>query len=460
MNELLSLVQNLRSESVPLESLVLGGCLLLALVASKLLYKGALALALTSSGSSPVGRVQDANSSGQLHNPEDEPKEIEHSVWFGPRYFDGLMFPLLALVLSYAAKEIWIQTLHEALFKIAVPILLSLVITRLMARVLSFVFPNSVGAKVLERGARYFVWIIVLLWISGFLPWVTQELESIHISFGRTKIDLLSLIEGVLSSCLVLVLTLWVSATLERQVLARAVLDLSIRKVATNVLRVFLTFIGLLVALSAVGVDLTALSVLGGGLGVGLGLGLQKLASNYVSGFVLLLERSVRIGDQVRISGLEGRITDIKTRYTLVRDAAGRECVLPNEMMVSERVENLSRAHGRVLLQTTLTVDYKTDVLKAQKCFVDACSKVERVLKTPAPQAHLLNLGANGIEMAVVFWVDESESAWVSVKSQVNTLLLQALNEQGIVIPSAQHEVRLVGMPINGAVPTQAPNSI
>ena len=329
-----------------------------------------------------------------------------------------------------------------------------------MARVLSFVFPNSVGAKVLERGARYFVWIIVLLWISGFLPWVTQELESIHISFGRTKIDLLSLIEGVLSSCLVLVLTLWVSATLERQVLARAVLDLSIRKVATNVLRVFLTFIGLLVALSAVGVDLTALSVLGGGLGVGLGLGLQKLASNYVSGFVLLLERSVRIGDQVRISGLEGRITDIKTRYTLVRDAAGRECVLPNEMMVSERVENLSRAHGRVLLQTTLTVDYKTDVLKAQKCFVDACSKVERVLKTPAPQAHLLNLGANGIEMAVVFWVDESESAWVSVKSQVNTLLLQALNEQGIVIPSAQHEVRLVGMPINGAVPTQAPNSI
>jgi len=416
------------------------------------LYKGALALSLASTGSLPVGRLQGANSPDNVNNLEDESTEIEHSVWFGPRYFDGLMFPLLALVLSYAAKEIWIQTLHEALFKIAVPILLSLVITRLMARVLSFVFPNSVGAKVLERGARYFVWIIVLLWISGFLPWVTQELESIYISFGRTKIDLLSLVEGVLSSCLVLVLTLWVSATLERQVLARAVLDLSIRKVATNVLRVFLTFIGLLVALSAVGVDLTALSVLGGGLGVGLGLGLQKLASNYVSGFVLLLERSVRIGDQVRISGLEGRVTDIKTRYTLVRDAAGRECVLPNEMMVSERVENLSRAHGRVLLQTTLTIDYKTDVLKAQKCFVDACLKAERVLQTPAPQAHLLNLGANGLEMAVVFWVDETESAWVSVKSQVNILLLQALQEQGIVIPSAQHEVRLVGMPTNGGM--------
>jgi small-conductance mechanosensitive channel len=414
MTELFALVQNLTSESVSFEALVLALCLLLALGVTKLVFKGTTAL---------MG---------------------ETSVWFGPRLFDGLMFPLLALVLSYAAREVWVQTLHEALFRIAIPILLSLVIIRLMARVLSSVFPDSVGIQVLERGVSYLVWIIAVLWITGFLPWVTKELESIHISFGRTKIDLLSLIEGVLSSCLVLVLTLWVSATLERQVLARAVIDLSIRKVATNVLRVFLTFIGLLVALSAVGVDLTALSVLGGGLGVGLGLGLQKLAANYVSGFVILLERSVRIGDQVRISGLEGRVTDIKTRYTLIRDAAGRESVLPNEMMVSDKVENLSRAHGRVLLQIAVSIDYKSDVPLAQKCLVEACLQSKRILQHPPPQALLANLGANGLEMEVVFWVDESESAWLSVKSEVNVLVLQALKANAIAIPSSQHEVRLV----------------
>jgi len=424
MTELFSLLQNLRSDSVPMEALVLGLCILLSLGVAKLVFKGTMKL-----------------TGANLH---EQAQAVESSVWFGPRFFDGLLFPLLALVLCYAAKEVWIQTLHEALFKIAIPILLSVVVIRLMARVLSVVFPDSVAVKVLERGVSYFVWIIAALWITGFLPWVAQELELIHINFGRTKIDLKNLIEGVLSSCLVLVLTLWVSATLERQVLARAIIDLSIRKVLTNVLRVFLTFIGLLVALSAVGVDLTALSVLGGGLGVGLGLGLQKLAANYVSGFVILLERSVRIGDQVRVSGLEGRITDIKTRYTLIRDAAGRECVLPNEMMVSDKVENLSRGHGRVLLQINVSIDYASDVENAQKCLTEACLKADRVLKSPSPQAHLLNLGADGLEMSVVFWVDESESAWVGVKSEVNILVLKALKEHAIGIPSAQHEVRLI----------------
>ena len=181
-----------------------------------------------------------------------------------------------------------------------------------------------------------------------------------------------------------------------------------------------------------------------GGLGVGLGLGLQKLAANYVSGFVILLERSVRIGDQVRISGLEGRITDIKTRYTLIRDAAGRECVLPNEMMVSEKVENLSRAHGRVLLQIHVTIDYASDVPAAQACLVEACSRASSVLKSPPPQAHLLNLGADGLEMTLAFWVDEVESAWISVKSEVNVLVLEALKSHAIVIPSTQRVVRLV----------------
>jgi small-conductance mechanosensitive channel len=432
MNELIGLIQNLSSDSVPMEAAVFGLCILLALGISKLVFKGALALSSTN-----INAITN-------YDTESDKSVLESSVWFGPRFFDGLMFPLLALVLSYAAKEIWIQTLHEAVFRIAIPILLSLVIIRLMARVLSTVFPNSAGVQFLERGVSYFVWIFALLWITGFLPWVSQELESIHINFGRTKLDLKSLIEGVLSSCLVLVLTLWVSATLERQVLARAVIDLSIRKVATNVLRVLLTFIGLLVALSAVGVDLTALSVLGGGLGVGLGLGLQKVAANYVSGFVLLLERSVRIGDQVRVSGLEGRITDIKTRYTLIRDAAGRECVLPNEMMVSEKVENLSRAHGRVLLHTNVTIDYASDVPESQKFLAQACAQSPRVLKSPAPQAHLVNFGPDGLEMTLAFWVDTQESAWVSVKSEVNILVLQALRAQGIVIPSPQHVVRLV----------------
>jgi hypothetical protein len=112
------------------------------------------------------------------------------------------------------------------------------------------------------------------------------------------------------------------------------------RKMAANALRALLLLVGLMFALSAAGIDLTALGVLGGALGVGIGLGLQKLAANYVSGFVILAERSMRIGDMVKVDGFEGRITDITTRYTVIRALNGREAIVPNEMMITQRVEN------------------------------------------------------------------------------------------------------------------------
>ena len=414
MNEFTHLINDLGSDSTPLEALVLIVCLIIALGITKVLFKGA------------------------------DPQTVKTSVWFGPRFFDGLMFPLLALVLTFASKEVWIHTQNEAILKIAVPILMAVVIIRLMARVLSSVFPESPAILMLERLVSYMVWLVAGLWISGLLPLVVQELESIHLNFGHTRIDLRTLIEGVLSSGLVLVLTLWVSSALEREVLAKAVIDLSIRKVATNVLRVLLSFIGLLIALSAVGVDLTALSVLSGGLGVGLGLGLQKLAANYVSGFVLLLERSIRIGDQVRIPGVEGRITDIKTRYTLIQDAAGREIVIPNEMMVSDRVENLSRAFGRVLLNVNVSIDYSSSIEHVQEVLTAACSRVERVLATPEPKVLVVNLGHEGADLTIAFWVDERENALVSVKSEVNVQVWETLRKEGIALPSAPKLIRIM----------------
>ena len=171
---------------------------------------------------------------------------------------------------------------------------------------------------------------MAVLWITDLLPLVVAEMEQIHLNFGRVKLDLRTLFEGLLSSGLVLVLSLWLSAGIEHRILTQTVNDLSMPKMVANLLRAIILLFGLLLALSAVGVDLTALSVLGGVLGVGLGLGLQKLAANYVSGFVVLVERSVRIGDHIRVDGLEGQVSDIKTRYTLIRDPNGRESIIPN----------------------------------------------------------------------------------------------------------------------------------
>jgi small-conductance mechanosensitive channel len=363
----------------------------------------------------------------------------------------GLLFPVLALAGAYACEAAWAGHHSQvSVFKFAIPVLLSLAVIRLMARVLRAVFPTSEWALGAERTVSWLAWLGAAMWIMGLLPWILNELESIRLSFGKTKLDLRTLIEGALSSLLVLVLALWTSATIERKLLTRAVEDLSMRKVASNALRALLLLLGLLFALSAVGVDLTALSVLGGALGVGLGFGLQKLAANYVSGFVILLERSLRIGDHVKVDGFEGQIKDIKTRFTLIRAQNGRESVVPNELLISQRVENLSLEDSNVLLTSNVTVAYDADPEQVQTLLSHAAASCPRVLQTPAPHALLMNLAADGLEFQVGYWINDPVNGQNNIRSVVNIALLQALRQAGIDIPSPQREVRVVHMPPSG----------
>jgi small-conductance mechanosensitive channel len=369
----------------------------------------------------------------------------DDSVLFGRNPVSGLMFPLLALAGAYACEAAWATNNSQvSVFHFALPVLMSLALIRLMARVVQAVFPRSDLALRVERTVSWLAWIGAVLWIAGFLPWILTELESIRISFGKTKLDLRTLFEGVASSVLVLVLALWVSAIIEHKLLTRAVEDLSMRKVAANALRALLLLLGLLFALSAVGVDLTALSVLGGALGVGLGFGLQKLAANYVSGFVILIERSLRIGDHVRVDGFEGQVKDIKTRYTLIRAANGRESVVPNEALISQRVENLSLEDSNVLLTCNVGVSYEADPQQVQDLLIAAAASCPRVLSSPGPSALLINLGADGLEFQVGFWINDPVNGQNNVRSAVNIAILQALRQAGVDIPYPQRSVRIV----------------
>jgi small-conductance mechanosensitive channel len=198
-----------------------------------------------------------------------------------------------------------------------------------------------------------------------------------------------------------------------------------------------------LFALSAAGVDLTALSVLGGAVGLGLGFGLQKLAANYVSGFVILFERSLRIGDVVRVDGFEGEVVDIKTRYTLIRALNGRESIVPNEKLISERIENLSLADPKVLLTTDVGVAYDSDVELVQRILVDAATTTPRVLADPGAAARLSKFGADALEFQVQFWIADPGNGTGNVKSDVNLAMLKGLREAGIEIPFPQRVVTM-----------------
>jgi small-conductance mechanosensitive channel len=367
------------------------------------------------------------------------------SVWFGEGIVDGVLFPALALAAAWAVR--WALVTHwpevpPAVFKVVVPVLMSLALIRLTVRVLHKSFPGSALMRVVERWVSWIAWIAVVAWITGVLPLVLAELDAIHWKFGSTTISLRNMLEGAITAVLVLVLALWLSSAFEARLLKGATENLSVRKMAANAVRALLLFVGLMFALSAAGIDLTALGVLGGALGVGIGFGLQKLAANYVSGFVILAERSMRIGDVVKVDNFEGRISDITTRYTVIRALNGRESIVPNEMMITQRVENSSLADRKVAINSVVQVAYGTDLQALMPQLLQAVKAVPRVIDDPAPGVMLTAFAADGLELAVAFWIADPENGQNNVRSDVNLAILRTLGEAGVQIPFPQRVLR------------------
>jgi small-conductance mechanosensitive channel len=372
-------------------------------------------------------------------------KQEDHaSILFGRKVIDGVLFPLLLLIFAYIARGVIAAELPLAVFKVAIPVLVSLLVIRTGVKVLQAAFSQAPWVRAMERTISWMAWGFMVLWVSGLLPVVLAEMEGITWKIGSSTVSLRTLIEGALTAGAMLIVTLWISAAIEARLLRSAVGgDLSLRKALSNATRAILMFLGLIFALSAVGIDLTALSVLGGAVGVGIGLGLQKLAANYVSGFVILTERSMRIGDNVKVDNFEGRISDITTRYTVIRSATGRESIVPNEMLITNRVENLSLADAKVWQSTVVSVAYDSDVELVRRLLTAAATEQLRVLPEPAPNAALSAFGADGLEFTLGYWIADPENGQLNLRSDINLSILKALREHGIEIPYPQRIVHV-----------------
>ena len=382
--------------------------------------------------------------------------EGHRSILFGHRVIDGALFPIVLLAFGYVARTLLIKWVPLAVFKVAIPVLVSLVVIRIGAKVLQVAFPQSAWVKPIERSISWLAWMAMVLWVTGLLPRMLGEMEQIHWKVGNVTLSLRTMVEGALTAGAVLLLTLWVSAAIESRLLRSATgAELSLRKAISNALRALMVFFGLIISMSAVGIDLTALSVLGGAVGVGIGLGLQRLAANYVSGFVILTERSMRIGDNVRVDNFEGRITNINARYTVVRSSAGRESIVPNEMMITQRVENLSLADPRVWLSTVVSVAYDSDVDLVIRLLTESALASSRVLRDPAPSAALSAFGADGLEFTVGFWIADPENGTLGLRSDINRAILAALRAHKIDIPFPQ---RVMHVQVDGSLPVAGPS--
>jgi len=372
--------------------------------------------------------------------------DTAYSIWFGRGVVDGVLYPAVLLALGFTARTLWAEQHPVHILRIAIPVLVALVVIRVGVKVLQVAFRQAEWLRPIERTISWVAWLSMVLWVIGLLPVLLNELDQISWKIGGTKLSLRTMLEGALTAGAVLLLTLWISSAIESRLLrAASGSELSLRKAVSNAARALLMFVGLILALTTVGIDLSALSVLGGAVGVGIGFGLQKLAANYVSGFVILTERSMRIGDMVRVDNFEGRITDIKARFTVIRSLAGREAIVPNETLITSRVENLSLSDPSVSQSTVVGVSYESDIDLVARLLVEAASDQSRVLADPAPTAALSAFGADGLEFTLSYWIADPEIGTLGLKSDINRAILASFRAQGVEIPYPQRVLHVTG---------------
>ena len=355
----------------------------------------------------------------------------------------GIAFPLVTYVILVAVRLTPYGAATGAIPKFAVRVFAALLVMRLIARVLRRLFPNSSPVRGSVNIVSAVIWLTLVLHLAGVLPFIEQELESIVLPLGKTQVSALTLIQGLALVAFTVLGALWLSSLLETRLMATGI-NMSMRLVLSRFLRASLFILALLFALAAVGIDLTVLSVFGGALGVGLGLGLQKIAANYVSGFAMLLEGSFRVGDNVRVDNFDGQITNIYTRYTVVRALSGRESVVPNEMFIVNRVENLSLENRNVWFNTKLQIDYTSDVELARSLMIEAALAQPRVLKSPAPGASLTDFAPDGLELTLGFWIADAENGAGGVRCDINLAVWRAFQANGINVPFPQRVIRVV----------------
>jgi small-conductance mechanosensitive channel len=370
------------------------------------------------------------------------------AVRLGVESFSRVLSPLIALVLIILAKSILAQWHQVNLLSVAIPLVGSFALIRLTFYVLRRVFAHggNVGSVVLlfEKLFAIMIWAGVALYITGLWTDMLVYLEQTVIPIGRYKTSLLTILQAAASVAVTLIVALWAGAILEERLMRLDTMHSSLRAVMARLGRASLILIAILVSLSLVGIDLTVLSVFGGALGVGLGLGLQKIVSSYVSGFVILLERSLAIGDMVTVDKYYGQVTRINTRYTIVRSLDGIESVIPNEMLVASPVQNYSLSDSRLRVATHVTVGYQTDIDHVSQLLVAAVARVSRVLQDPLPQVLLMKFGADGLELEIGFWFADPENGRSNLLSEVNRAIWKVLQAHQINVPYPQREYRIL----------------
>ena len=368
---------------------------------------------------------------------------------FGKRDIGRVVFPFTALVLVGIAELVLARFQDITLVNAVKALLWALFVIRLAVFMLGAIIPEGAFLRTAVRIIAGIAWIGVVLHVTGLLPDVIDALNNIGITVGKDKqkVTLWLALQAAAALVVTLTLALWIGRLTETRVLAAQSIKMSTRIVISKLVRAGALLIAVLVALPMVGIDITTLSILGGAIGVGLGFGLQKIASNYVSGFIVLLDNSLRIGDVVTVDGRRGEVKAIESRYTVIKGGDGVESIIPNELLITQSVSHHTFTDTKVSMVVNVSVTYSSDVQHALALLVEASGRQARVIDEPKSVARVKNLGEHGIDLELTVWIKDPGAGEGDVRSDLLRDILGAFKASEIHIPYPRRDVRLIPTP-------------
>jgi small-conductance mechanosensitive channel len=358
---------------------------------------------------------------------------------------------VMALGLVVLARSL----LHAASYDVTVLDAASRLIgAYIVVRIVVLLFAASLGNKSWmqhwENRATLFIWLAFAAEYLGWLDPIISFLDSVGMAAGKSRITLWSVLKLLFTLTVFVLVAAWISRWVERRLKRLSNLAPSTRIGIAKFANAFLIGLSILMGLNAAGVDLTALTVLTGAIGLGLGFGLQSIAANFVSGFVLLMDRSIKPGDVISLSGQSGTSTEnfgwvqeLRGRYVVVRDRDGVEMLVPNQQLISNAVINWSYTDPRIRLKLPVRVSYHDDPELAMQLLIAACEGKPRVLRDPAPVSRLMHFSDSGIELELRFWISDPQEGVNNVRSDVNRAIWRLFKEHHITMPIAQREIHV-----------------
>lgn len=351
-----------------------------------------------------------------------------------------LLFPVFALTGVALCKllfGIWFKT---QILNLALVLLVALALVRIIVYSVSRL-SRSKGLLAFERLLVVGVWLGVVLYVSGHWIEVVELLEFTKLTVGKQTISLWMLLTGIFWTVLTVFASIWLGGFIEARLIGNEGIDASLSAMLGRLVRALLLVAGLLIGLTLVGLDLTVLSVFGGALGVGIGLGLQRIASNYISGFIVLLERMIRIGDVVKVDQFSGQVKAISTRFTVLRSGEGIDQIVPNELLTAQAVQNFTTS-GVATVKMPLHLAHSADLTMATGIVLDAIIGVDRVLEQPAPAVFFRGWTPDGLHLELIFSVSDPNKGHDRVRSDVLAKIWERWRRAGIAVAPLQHHLR------------------